>query len=178
MKDDPASLANLHDIIVPGPVPLWPPPPGWLWLLGILALALVAVLLRALVHWQRNHYRREALAQLKQLSTTVTGAQATEREQQQGLAQLSVLLKRTALTAYPRAEVAELTGREWFAFLDQRGNTRFSGSLGQALENATYCSSGSPLDAEQLSNLFDQARRWIKHHAPAPEHVAGETPAQ
>jgi len=176
MNDDPTSLANLHDIVLPAPLPLWPPAPGWLWLLGMLAVVLVMALLRALIRRQRNHYRREALAELQRLETV--GLQATEYgPQQQALARVSVLLKRTALTAYPRAEVAELTGSKWFAFLDEHGGTRFSGGLGEALEQAAYHSARPAWESAQLTRLFSETRQWIRQHRPVREDTVGETSA-
>lgn len=170
MNRDPASLANLHDIIVPDPLPLWPPAPGWLWLLGILAAILMVALLRGLLRYQRNRYRREALAELRRLQTLGPEPQAINAAQQrQALAQLSILLKRTALTAYSRAEVAELTGPAWFAFLDERGGTRFSEGLGETLEQATYGAASASQAAAQRDPLFSEVRQWILHHAPAGE---------
>ena len=36
--NDPGSLQNLNDIVVPGPVAWWPPAPGW-YVLAAFALA-------------------------------------------------------------------------------------------------------------------------------------------
>ena len=37
MPEDPASLQNLHDIVVPKPPPIWPPAPG-VWVLLVIGL--------------------------------------------------------------------------------------------------------------------------------------------
>jgi Domain of unknown function (DUF4381) len=64
MNPDPASLDRLHDVIVPAPVPWWPPAPGWFVVGGALALVVACRLVRAIRHRQLNCYRREALALL------------------------------------------------------------------------------------------------------------------
>lgn len=155
VTSDPTSLQRLHDIIVPPPIPWWPPAPGWLWLLALVALLLLALLVRGLVRWQKNRYRREALAELKRLLTQGDSASA--------LAGMSELLKRTAVTAFPRGEVARLTGPEWFAFLDRTGGTRFSSSLGEGLEQSVYLGSQDAADPA----LAAEVRRWIKRHQVA-----------
>ncbi|GAB3282517.1 DUF4381 domain-containing protein [Parahaliea aestuarii] len=167
MNSDPASLANLHDIVVPEPLPLWPPAPGWLWLLGFLAVLLALLALRAFIRFQRNRYRREALAELARL-------QAGGESRTAPLAELSVLLKRAALTAYPRVEVAQLTGVDWFHFLDSTGGTHFADGLGEALEDSTYRTASGDWDAVQLERLFTETRRWIRQHRPLPPPPASD----
>ncbi|WP_116368323.1 DUF4381 domain-containing protein [Parahaliea mediterranea] len=163
MNSDPTSLANLHDIVVPAPVPLWPPAPGWLWLLGFVAIALVWLALRAFSRFQRNRYRREALAELAAL-------RAGEQPPATRLAGLSIVLKRTALTAYPRQDVAQLTGADWFRFLDETGGTAFNSGLGQALEDSTYRAANGngngDGDTGQLERLFAETAHWIRRHRP------------
>jgi len=164
MKPDPTSLERLHDIVVPPPTPWWPPATGWLWLLGILAVLALWGSLRALAHWQRNCYRREALAALARaeaLAATDPGA---------ALRAMSELLKRTALTAYPRAQVASHTGPAWFAWLDATGGTGFANGPGALLEQAAYRPGRgeADCDAARARELAAQVRQWIRRHRPQP----------
>jgi Domain of unknown function (DUF4381) len=166
MSADPASLDRLHDIVVPDPTPWWPPAPGWLWLAGLVLALLTLATLAAFIRWQKNRYRREALAELERLAAAASPAASG------GLSSaLSELLKRTALTAYPREDVATLTGPRWFAFLDSTGGTTFSAGLGAAMERATYlASSAEPPYARDLE-LVREVRTWIRRHKPLPDIV-------
>jgi hypothetical protein len=171
VSSDPTDLARLHDIVMPAPLPLWPPAPGWLWLLGFAAVAGLVLLLRALIRFQRNRYRREALAELKRLR----GLDAQHRPEL--LAGLSILLKRTALSAYPRREVAELTGPDWFRLLDRCANTRFSEGLGAALENSNFTGSTTAWETSQLERLGEEVQRWIRQHRAAVAAGRGDEAA-
>lgn len=171
MNSDPTSLANLHDIVVPEPLPLWPPAPGWLWLLGFLAVLLTLLALRAFIHFQRNRYRREALEELAKLRASGISHDAL-------LSGLSVLLKRTAVTAYPREEVARLTGTDWFDFLDTTGGTAFGDGLGEWLEDNTYRGNDGSRDTGQLELLTAETRRWIRQHRPPLPAAGSEEPGQ
>lgn len=154
MSDDPTSLDRLHDIVMAPPVPWWPPAPGWLWLLVIGLILVLAALAWGLIRWQANRYRREALAELSALAEGPA----------QNLTELSVLLKRTALTAFPRHRVAAATGPDWFAFLDRTGGTRFSGGLGAALEQSNYHVDDAAWSEARYRELIDEIRAWIRHH--------------
>jgi len=59
---DPASLDNLHDIIVPDPVSVWPLAPGWYGLGWVLLIALAFWVWSRMRQRRLNRYRREALA--------------------------------------------------------------------------------------------------------------------
>jgi hypothetical protein len=168
MNSDPGSLDRLHDIVLPDPTPWWPPAPGWLWLLGLGAVMTLVLLLRALMRWQRNRYRREALAELAKLEASA-GKSGPGPAELLGVAEL---LKRVALTAWPRDRVATLTGPDWFAFLDRSGGTRFSSGLGAALEAANYGAVGTAWDAQRFGELTAEARRWIRRHRVVPEPQA------
>lgn len=170
MNADPASLERLHDIVAPPPAPWWPPAPGWLWLLAILGVLVALALLRGLIHWQRNRYRREALAELRHLEHS-----AGEGNTEALLLALSTLLKRVALTAYDRERVAGLTGTAWFAFLDRTGGTTFGEGLGQALASANYRECDAGWDANTTRALIAEVRTWIRCHTPV-EANAGAAP--
>lgn len=164
---DPTSLERLHDIVVPPPTPWWPPAPGWLWLLALVSLVALMLALRWFARWQRNRYRREALAEVARLEALARDAS----KRANALAGLSALLKRTALTAYGRERVASLTGQAWFDFLDGSGDTRFGDGLGSALESAVYRARADD-NAVTTDTLTAEIRRWIRDHGPLPASPA------
>jgi hypothetical protein len=162
VNPDPTSLDRLHDIVVPSLAPWWPPAPGWYWVLGIVLVLTFVLLLRLTLWWQHNRYRRDALAELaiheRALSDAVRCSEAVSA--------MAELLKRAALTAFPREQVASLTGPVWFAFLDQTGRTTaFSAGSGATLEQAAY----DPRTVAALENaaakeLASVVRHWLAHH--------------
>ena len=69
------------------------------------------------------------------------------------------LLRRTALSAYARQDVAALHGPDWLAFLDQAyGGTGFSNGPGKAVAEAPYKKACNGGDLKPL------IRTWIKTH--------------
>lgn len=158
--NDPASLQNLHDLATPPPVPWWPPAPGWYLLMGLAAVALAFLVFRALRRYRRNRYRRDALRELETLRAA--GANASP-------AALPALLKRTALSAWPRDAVAALSGREWHAFLDRTaGGSRFADGAGVTLDALAY-GSAAEVDSGELAALWDAAGHWLRQHRPPGE---------
>lgn len=149
--DDPADLSHLADIVTPPPVPWWPPAPGW-WIAGAALLAALAILAwSALLHYRKNAYRRAALAELSAIGTVSDPASA---------AAVSAILKRVALVAYPRAQVANLTGASWLAFLDHAASTTdFTRGPAAALAQAAY---GAPL--RDGAAVLAAARRFVTEH--------------
>jgi len=156
---DPGSLQNLNEIVQAGPVAWWPPAPGWYVLAGVLALAAAWATFRGLVRWQRSRYRREARRELD----------AIRRDGPAAAPRVPVLLKRVALSAWPRERVAGLTGEDWLTFLDRAAQGGgFSGRGGALLERAAY-GAGAALSAEEFEALCAEARRWIREHRPPQE---------
>lgn len=149
MTPDPTDLANLRDIVLPPPIAWWPPAPGW-WVLGagVLACALLLVL-RFVLRYRANAYRREAARALRD----PTAAPA-----------IAAVLKRVALVAYPRADVARLTGAAWSAFLDRTGG--FPADAAAALHRASLDPS-RPLDAAEAPVVLAAARTWVRRHRRA-----------
>lgn len=143
MMDNAAySLDKLHDIVSPPEPGIWPPASG-VWV----ALGLVAVLLVVLCVWlvrrrRRGAYRRAGLALLANAATAHD---------------ISVVLKRVALVAFPRPEVAPLHGQDWVDFLHRTGpRAEFDFLLAddprQPVPTAARAS----------------AARWIRRHRPSP----------
>ena len=154
MNADPGSLENLHDLVMPVPVPWWPPALGWVIVSAALFTVLSWWLIRAIRHWQSNSYRREALVLL-------------EKSDGSG-AELPTLIKRVALSAYPRERVASLTGEEWLAFLDHTGHTdAFTTGAGRWLARLAYEPRLTALlSTTELTGLRTAVRDWILRHQP------------
>ena len=155
--NDAGNLQNLNDIIVPGPVDWWPPAPGWYVLGAIALITLVVLAVRLWRRWQGNCYRRQAMTEL----ALIRSQASPER-----LQQLPVLLKRAALSAWPREEVASLTGLAWHRFLDESaGMDHFCSGAGDTLDQLAYAGSGeaSPADPE-LHQVLEATEFWLKNH--------------
>ncbi len=158
--NDTDPLAQLHDITLPPDVSWWPPAPGW-WILAVLLLLFVVLLLRWGWSWYRKHApKRAALQQLKQRW------QAYQQHQNglQLLRELEMLLKQTALSYFPREQVAGLYGPAWLQFLDKTGHTQgFTRGIGHWLGDGLYQADMPLHQPAQLQVLMDLCRQWIKH---------------
>ena len=150
------ALSQLKDIHLPPPVNWWPPAPGW-WLLAVLVLAA----LLALAWFVRRRIKRVDLYQVSlQELADIRSHYAEEPDAQRLAAELSRLLRRVAITLWPEAEVASLTGKDWLAWLDARidGNA-FTEGAGRFLEEGTYRPGGDLQDAQALLSLVEG---WLK----------------
>jgi len=148
---DPADLSNLRDIVVPPAVSFWPPAAGW-WVVGAACLIAAGIAVAAAMrHRRRNAYRREALREL---------ASADARD-------ISAILKRAALAAFPREQVASLSGPAWLAFLDRTGGTQFATTT---LASLPY---GGDVDRDTVVAVKAEAHRWLLSHSPSPARGGG-----
>jgi hypothetical protein len=147
-------LDQLHDIVEPPPVSMMPATWGWA-VVGAAMLAVLGLLLWLYArHRRATAYRRAALAELDMLAPRLEAGDAT------ALAAAETLLRRTALAAFPRAQVATLTGSDWLAFLDRTGGD--FAAVGPALAAAPY----APAPAFDGAAALRAARHWIaRHHA-------------
>lgn len=144
MTQDAGSLQNLRDIVEPPAVSSWPWAPGW-WIVVAVSVTGLAVLgYKALVAWRANAYRREALREL-QVATTASD--------------VSTILKRTALSAWPRSQVASLTGTAWCEWLQNTGPADLSASVREQLTNGLYRE-----DRANIQSLSTFAAMWIRTH--------------
>lgn len=152
-QQDP--LAALRDIHVPEGIETWPPAPGW-WMLAALALILLAgTAVWFYRRWRQNRYRREALGELKRIF------EAYGNDPQAYLLEYATLLKRVALTRYPRERVAGLTGERWTRFLDDTaGTNEFTMGAGQALIEGAY----APAADADVVRLQEIGEHWIRQH--------------
>lgn len=154
-----AALEKLADIAVPPPVSWVPHTWGW----AVLAIVVALLAMWAGVRWYRrreaNRYRREGLAELSRIEAGL-GGDAIARAQ--AVAALAALLKRVALAAWPRRDVARLSGAAWVTFLRERSGAQFSVAAGQLLDDAQY--RPEAVTMEQAAVFAQATRLWIERH--------------
>ncbi len=161
-----AALEKLADITVPPP-PAWTPQ-TWGWVaLGIVLLAIVIWLaVRAAKHRRANRYRVEALAEMAALESQT----ADNRQRAAALAAMPALLKRVALAAWPRTEVAPLSGQSWVAFLrSHAGRHGFADDAARLLADGEYRAEAlAQVSAADAGRIVSNVRRWIEEHHVRP----------
>ena len=145
MNDEATSLDRLHELVLPPPVPWWPPAPGWYALLAIIALAIMAWAVPRWFRWRANAYRRTALRELNSAHT---------------IPAISEVLRRAALCIAPRSTVAALTGAKWPEWLAETSPDPIPNQVKDQLASGIY----SPDNASDLEALRSYASNWILHH--------------
>jgi cbb3-type cytochrome oxidase subunit 3 len=164
MAAEVSGLEKLHEILLPEPVSWMPQTIGWYVVFGLVLLVVGWWVYRSLRRFQKNRYRRLALAELAVIEREL---QQPERRGK-ALAEIPFLLKWTALAAFPRIDVAGLSGERWLAFLDKTmGGKGFTEGVGCLLPELAYglALRIADISDETIYKLLHLVRRWIKMHA-------------
>lgn len=158
MSDDvataPINLVDLIDQLVKptAPLPIAMTPQTWGWY--AVGLVLLGAVLFALWRWQRSHranaYRRTAMHALHAAG--------------QDPVAISEILRRTALAAFPRTEVAGLRGAEWLAFLDRTGAAKCRGDVFQSGAGRAVAEAPYRMDLTLGDGLQHAALEWVRYH--------------
>jgi hypothetical protein len=161
MSPNPQQVLQLRDIHLPGEPAFWPPAPGW-WYVAAVIIALIAwMTVIALRRYRIHRQRQRVFAVLAGLEHELANGRAPD-----ALARMSVLLRRLALTRFPRERVAALTGTAWLRFLDESGgNGRFAEGPGRVLSTGPY-QRALPADLD-ASGLVALVREWVTRNAGA-----------
>lgn len=149
----PQLLDLMHGLAVPESVSWLPATPGWWIALGWLLAVLCIAAWQVARHRRRNRYRRDALAELDAITAQkdIDPAESAQR--------IAAVLKRTALVAYPRADVAALYGADWARFLSESSdNDARIAAAADRLATAAYRPDADPY------LLVEPARRWVRRH--------------
>ena len=163
-----ASITQLEDVVVPAPVSWMPQTIGWQVVGVLLVIAALVAAWRAVRRYLRNRYRREALAEMHALEQRWQGGPSDAAKL---LIALPPLLRRCALPAWPREEVAGLSGQRWVDFMQARAGSAQAGirQLAPLLCELEYRDADAlaKLDAQQLRAVLDASRQWIVGHVSA-----------
>ena len=154
------TIRGISEVLAPEAISWLPTAPGWRYV-GLALLLLLGW--RTWLYWRnwrRNRYRRAALQQLDRLIDLHPNSADL-------LEPLSALLKATALQAYPRAEVARLSGDNWLRWLSENGDgAHFSSSSTTLLAESVY-QVRSVAPGSEMQQLLLEVGNWIRRHRAA-----------
>jgi hypothetical protein len=143
---------GLKELAWPEAIPFVPQTTGWL-VVALVVLALLAwFALRARRRWLNNAYRRAALASIEAMRTDAADA-----------TQLPFILRRSALAAYERRDVASLRGTDWTGWLNESaGRELFSADAALTLDRLAY--GQEVLAPAEIEPLLAASRDWVRLH--------------
>ncbi len=144
---EPLPLAPLHLTAEPS---YWPLPIAF-WVVATLLLALIsAIAVWTWRRYQRDAAKREALTSLALLTQSGTPA----------IAELNVLLRRTALSYYPRDTIAPLQGNAWLSWLSRHGQYPAFDTLSERWNSALY--GPTSLSDSDWQECLLAAKQWLQ----------------
>ncbi|MDO8938733.1 MAG: DUF4381 domain-containing protein [Methylicorpusculum sp.] len=147
----------LKDIHLPDAIGWWPPAMGW-WLLVILIPLMILLLLKLIRHITRS----TAIKSAKRILTEIK--QDSTKNELEKLREISILLRRVAVSVAPRENIAGLTGQAWLDFLDQGMKDKpFTQGIGQCLINTPYQNKTS-INVD-INHLISLCQQWLKVQA-------------
>ncbi len=156
-----AALRSLHDIATPPPVAWWPQTWGWAAIALLFVFVLTLWVLMFIRRYRRNAYRREAIRLINEIEPKIL--EPTTRTE--AVLELAAILKRTALAAWPKQEVASLSGSAWVQFLDEHDDDGAGHALERLLDDVEYRPPGlDRLPSNVCGDLIASARKWIERH--------------
>jgi hypothetical protein len=148
------TLLDLKDIHEPEAIDWWPPAIGW-WILAV-AIPLLVIFL---IWLYKRLTRKTAIKTAQKMLAEIK--QDAMRDSSRKLSDLSVLLRRVAISVSPRTTAAGLTGRQWLAFLDRSvKGMPFSEGAGQLLADAPY--RNTPPTESEIAQLINLCEDWLK----------------
>jgi Domain of unknown function (DUF4381) len=157
--NDPLQLP-LKDIHLPQALSWWPPAPGW-WIL--LALIFCVAASAYWLYQRRQRIKRSAVNMARVELDSLQSQYASHQDARQFIADLSILLRRLSISAFPRTETASLTGEAWLQFLDSPlQNTPFTSGAGRILIEAPY---RPDVKEAELQPLIEVCHLWIEQLA-------------
>ncbi|MCN4143816.1 MAG: DUF4381 domain-containing protein [Thiohalomonas sp.] len=182
---DPSKLA---DIQLPEAITFWPPAPAW-WLLLALSIIILLVIIyfikrkppvkTATVKQLKSQSMKELHTIKKRYKAQLIDNEPDNYSQKKAIThatvkELSIFLRRYALSLYHREKVASLTDQQWLALLDNtyygkphsnQSTPLFSEKYADLLTKTPYQSVEKIIDHVLLDELFASSESLIKKSA-------------
>lgn len=151
-------LEDFIETQAPEPISWIPQTIGWHVVLLFILYFVTKKVVREYLKYKRNAYRREAMSWLSSLAAKPSSNQLAQ------MGQLPALLRKTAIIASGREEVASLTGKEWENWLDKRcTKTSFANDCKGLINKLAY-TDGSEVSKTDTEKLQKHIGLWVKHH--------------
>ena len=172
---DPSQLADIH---LPSSIGIWPIAPGW-WILS----ALFVLLCVLIILLSKDNKKRKTTLSSKQLKSLalkelaeIENIYQEDIKPHKAVKQLSIFLRRFALSHYHREQVASLTDEQWLGLLDEMSDPRhqkhqFSRDFSELLTKAPYQSHHTRLDPELIKQLFSAARNLVQNYKQSDKNT-------
>ena len=152
---------ELQDIHLPAAADIWPLAIGWWILLALIVFIVGWLVIKLLQRTKRKKQQEKILAKFDILEEKLR-----KNPSNSIIAELNTLLRQLAITYYPRAEIASLTGADWLQFLDKSGNTHdFSRGAGRILIEAPYKKENqkeSQIENLNINEFLPLIRNWTE----------------
>lgn len=144
---------ELRDIHLPDPVSWWPPAPGWYGVLLLLVLLIVAAWF-VLKKQRQLSLKKLAILELDKIELAFAQHQNT----QQLCSDVSILLRRIAMSYTTRDNQAGVIGKEWLNQLNRlSGQILFDDQLADYLLFAPY----QKQNTAPAERLISAVKQWI-----------------
>ena len=154
---------ELRDIHLPDAVSWWPPAPGW-WIIASLLLLTLLLGYLARKYYRSKALQRQIVAEIEAIKNDFQSHKNTYTLIQS----LSILLRRSCISFYPRHETAGLTGGDWLRYLDdtypeKSSSTHlpFQQGVGKILASAPYMAEQSSIDID-ANALLELCEKWLQ----------------
>jgi hypothetical protein len=167
-------LAQMRPLHLPEAIDFWPLAPGWYVVFVLLLVTIIGLTLFFLNKKRKTLFKRQATKELHVIRSRLASKESSPQETAQAL---SSLLKRLALSHFPRENISPLNGEVWLSFLNSLFSSNFFSEnegklLGEALFDESFWRKE---DSEQsLKKVIDKCESLIKNfnveQARLPEH--------
>ncbi len=150
MNQSLSDLLQLNPLQLPPAPSWWPLAWGWLSLIGLTLATILIITL--LIRWKRKRLapKKAALRILELSKENMTPSDAIE------------LVRQAALCYFPREEIAKLTGRNWYEFLDSYLPSPLFKQNETLWQKALY----QKESATDSTGLVDDCQAWIQQALP------------
>jgi len=153
LSQDSLDPSKIKPLMEPLPVPFAFETIGWTLLFWIGIVLIATIIVRFIISYQKNKYRRDALKILSNLKLD-----DSHKINQQIAAQLKLV----AIQSYGRTAVAHLSGKDWTSFLQTKSNAIQTEHLEGFLMECLY---RNKFDIAQTKQFLTYSKKWIKSHA-------------
>ena len=149
-------LTQMRPLHLPDGIDAWQIAPGWYVLAALIFFTLATSAFLLIRKHRRELYKRQALIELQNIKANIQKDAISINKQS---SELSDLLKRLALTHFPRSLVGPLHGNSWLSFLDEiSASTFFTKAEGKLLGDARF----RKADDTQLEENFQALMKCIE----------------